>query len=56
MFWKVIGAIVVLWLAMTVIGVIIKGLFWLALIGGALFVGTVAYGAIKGGKSQRSLR
>ena len=56
MFWKVIGAIIVLWLVFTVIGVVIKGLFWLAIIGGVLFAGTAAYGAIKGAKGQRSLR
>lgn len=55
MLWKVIGVIVVLWLALTVIGAVIKGLFWLAVIGGVLFVATAAYGAIKGG-DQRSLR
>lgn len=55
MFWKVIGAIVVVWLAVTVIGVIVKGLLWLAVVGAVLFVGTAAYGAIKG-KDQRSLR
>lgn len=56
MLWKVIGVVVVLWLVFTVIGVIVKGLIWLAVIGGLLFVGTVVYGAIKGGKDQRSLR
>lgn len=56
MLWKVIGVIVLVWLAFTVVGVIIKGLFWLAVIGGVLFVGTLAYGALKGGKDQRSLR
>ncbi len=56
MFWKVMGAIVALWLVFTVIGVVIKGLFWLAVAGGLLFVGTAAYGALKGGKEQRSLR
>lgn len=55
MFWKIIGAIIVVWLAFTIIGVIVKGLLWLAILGGVLFVGTAAYGAIKG-KDQRSLR
>lgn len=56
MFWKIIAAIVVLWLVFTVVGVVVKGLIWLAIIGGLLFLGTAAYGAIKGGKEQRRLR
>lgn len=53
MFWKVVGVLVVVWLAFTLIGVVVKGLFWLAIIGGALFLGTAAYGALKGGDRKQ---
>ncbi|MGW1682411.1 hypothetical protein [Saccharopolyspora sp. NPDC002376] len=44
MLWKVIGGLLVLWLVISVAGVVIKGLFWLAVIGGVLFVATAALG------------
>ncbi|MEU5696049.1 hypothetical protein [Actinosynnema sp. NPDC020468] len=43
------------WIVITVAGALIKGLFWLAVLGGVLFLGTVAYGAIKGGKGQKGI-
>lgn len=56
MFWKIVGALIAIWLAFTVLGFVIKGLFWLAIIGGVLFVGTAAYGAIKGKGDTKRLR
>jgi hypothetical protein len=35
---------------------VIKGLFWLAVIGGVLFLATAAYGAIKGKSDPKRLR
>lgn len=55
MLWKIVGALIVIWLAFTVLGFVIKGLFWLAVIGGVLFVGTAAYGAIKAKKDPKRL-
>ena len=52
MIWKIAGALLVIWLAFAVIGVVIKGLFWLAIIGGVLFLGTAAYTALKGGSNR----
>jgi hypothetical protein len=46
----VLGLIVVLlivWLALIVIGAVIKGLFWLLIIGAVLFVATAAFGWVK---------
>jgi hypothetical protein len=45
---RIIAVLLAIWLLLTVLGAVIKGLFWLAVIGGLLFVGTAAYGAIKG--------
>ncbi|ASO23020.1 putative membrane protein [Actinoalloteichus hoggarensis] len=51
--WKVVGVLLVVWLALSVLGAVVKGLFWLAIVGGVLFVITAAVGAIKsGGKKQ----
>ncbi|AHI01934.1 hypothetical protein GCM10010174_85900 [Kutzneria viridogrisea] len=43
----VIGILLVIWLGITILGAVLKGLFWLAVVGGVLFIGTAAYGAIK---------
>ncbi|MCO1654655.1 hypothetical protein [Pseudonocardia humida] len=39
--------LLVAWLALTVVGVLIEGLFWLAVIGVVLFLGTAGYAAIR---------
>ncbi|TWF94761.1 hypothetical protein [Saccharopolyspora dendranthemae] len=54
MLWKVIGGLLVLWLVVSVAGVLIKGLFWLAVIGGLLFVATAALGWAKDKKEIKS--
>ena len=43
--WRLIGILLVVWLAVTVIGAVVKGLFWLAVIGALFFVATAAIGA-----------
>ena len=42
-----IGILLVVWLVLAVLGFVIKGLFWLAIIGIVLFLATAAYGAVK---------
>ncbi len=58
MWWKVILGLLALWLVITVagalLGAIIKGLFWLAVIGGAAFLVTAAIGWVK--KDRKELR
>lgn len=56
MFLKILGGLVVIWLAFTVLGFVIKGLFWLGLIGVVLFLGTSAYTAIKSRRSPKRLK
>jgi hypothetical protein len=41
---RFLGLLLVVWLAITVIGVVIKGLFWLAVLGLVFFVATTALG------------
>ncbi|MET0191010.1 hypothetical protein EV383_3633 [Pseudonocardia sediminis] len=43
-----LGVLLVIWLVLAVLGFVIKGLFWLAIIGIVLFLATAAYGAVKG--------
>jgi hypothetical protein len=54
MLLRVIGALLVVWLAFIVLGAIVKTLFFLAVIGGLLFIGTAGYAAIKN-RSRRRL-
>ena len=57
MLLRVIGALIVIWLAFVVLGVVIKGLVILAVIGGIAFVATAGYAAIKNRSgSKRYLR
>jgi hypothetical protein len=53
---KVIGILLVVWLVLAIIGAVIKGLFWLTVIGAVLFVGTAAFGYLKRRSSRGSLR
>ncbi|NKQ55924.1 hypothetical protein HFP15_23895 [Amycolatopsis sp. K13G38] len=60
MFWKIVGALIVAWVAFMVIGSVVgfllKAVLWIAIIGGAVFLGTAAYGAIKGRNTPKQLR
>jgi hypothetical protein len=39
--------LLVVWVALTVIGAVVKGLFWLAVVGFLLFLGTAVLGAAR---------
>ncbi|MCP2333102.1 MULTISPECIES: hypothetical protein [Actinoalloteichus] len=52
--WKVVGVLLVIWLGLAVLGAVFKALWWLLIVGAVLFVGTAAYGAIKG-RNQKQL-
>jgi hypothetical protein len=41
---RLLGLLLVIWLVATVIGAVIKGLFWLAVVGALFFVATAALG------------
>ncbi len=40
----IIALLLVIWLALIVVGAVVKGLFWLVIIGVALFLVTAAFG------------
>lgn len=42
-----LGLLLLIWIAFIVIGALIKGLFWLIIIGIVLFVATAIYGWVK---------
>jgi hypothetical protein len=41
---RFLGLLLVIWLVITVIGAVVKGLFWLAVVGVLFFVATAAIG------------
>ena len=49
---RLLGLLLVIWLVVTVIGAVVKGLFWLAVVGVLFFVATAAIGA---GKRRKEL-
>ncbi|MFW3172514.1 hypothetical protein [Geodermatophilus sp. CPCC 206100] len=46
---RLLGLLLVVWLAITVIGAVVKGLFWLAVVGLLFFLVTAALGWHKRG-------
>ena len=42
-----IALLLIIWIALVVIGAVVKGLFWLAVIGVVLFLATAAFGWIR---------
>ncbi len=42
-----IALLLVVWLVLAVIGAVVEGLFWLLVVGAALFVATAAFGWVK---------
>ncbi len=41
---RILGLLLVVWLVVTVIGAVVEGLFWLAVVGLLFFVGTAVIG------------
>lgn len=46
--WTFLVILLILWVAASVTGFLIEGLFWLAIVGIALFVVTILFGIIRG--------
>ncbi|MDI2098299.1 hypothetical protein [Ruicaihuangia caeni] len=44
MWWTVIVILLILWLVLSVLGFVLKGLLWLAVLGIVLFLGTLVFG------------
>jgi hypothetical protein len=56
MLLKIIGALIVIWLAFSVIGFVVKALGTLLIIAAVVTVGAVGYAAIKGKSDKRQIR
>jgi hypothetical protein len=41
---RLIGILLVVWLVFAIVGAVVKGLFWLTLLAGVLFVATAVWG------------
>jgi hypothetical protein len=55
MLLKILGIALVIWLALAVLGAVFKFLGTALVIGAVVVVGVVAYSAVKGGRSRRSI-
>ncbi len=44
---QIIGVLLVIWLVLAVLGFVIKGLLWLAVVAAVLFVATAAIGWVR---------
>ena len=49
---RLLGLLLVVWLVLTVLGAIVKGLFWLAVIGVLFFLATAVFGWSKRDSSR----
>jgi uncharacterized membrane protein len=56
MLLKIIGAIIVIWVAFAVLGFVFKVLGTLLIVGAVITVGALGYAAIKGGSSRKQIR
>jgi len=56
MVMKIIGAIILIWLAFVLLGWVFKALGTLLVIAAVVTVGAIAYGAIKGRSNQRQIK
>ncbi|NIL87931.1 hypothetical protein RhoFasSB10_00202 [Rhodococcus fascians] len=56
MFWKILGFIVLVWIALALLGSIIKGLFWLVVAGAIVFGLVWLYKSISSGHDRSSLK
>jgi hypothetical protein len=43
----ILVGLLVIWAVLVILGIVIKGLFWLIIVGAVLFIATVAIGFVK---------
>jgi hypothetical protein len=55
MLLKIIVAAIAIWVAFSVLGFIIHAAVVLAIVGGVIFLGTAAYGAIRNSKNRNQI-
>jgi hypothetical protein len=55
MLLRILGIVLVVWIALAVLGAVFKFLGTALVIGAVVVVGLVAWNAVKGGRSRRSI-
>ncbi|GAB4006421.1 hypothetical protein GCM10029992_57020 [Glycomyces albus] len=45
--WTVLWILIIAWVVLSIVGIAIEGLLWLAVIGIVLFIGTIVFGLIR---------
>ncbi|WP_162958314.1 hypothetical protein [Nocardia yunnanensis] len=55
MFWKILGVVVLVWIAFAIIGTLIKALFPLVMVAAVIFGLYVLYKALSGSKDKSPL-
>ncbi len=50
--FRVIIALLLVWLALSIVGAVVEGLFWLTITGAVLFLATAAIGALRRRSTQ----
>lgn len=51
--WTLLIVLLLLWAGVSVLGFVLKGFLWLAILGIVLFVGTVIFGMVRRGSTTR---
>ncbi|MFJ4044663.1 hypothetical protein ACIPV2_02830 [Microbacterium sp. NPDC089987] len=50
--WTLLIVLLVIWLGLSVLGFVVKGLLWLAVLGIVLFLATLVFGFLRRGRSK----
>lgn len=50
--WTLLIVLLVIWLGLSVLGFVVKGLVWLAVLGIVLFLATLVFGFLRRGRSK----
>ncbi|GAT72480.1 hypothetical protein [Microbacterium hydrocarbonoxydans] len=51
--WTLLIILLIVWAGLSVLGFLVKGMLWLAILGAVLFVGTVVFGMLRRGSTTR---
>jgi len=50
--WTLLIILIIVWLGLSILGFVVKGLVWLAVLGIVLFLATLVIGLIRGNRSR----
>ncbi len=51
--WTLVIVLLVVWAGLSILGFVVKGLFWLAVLGIVLFLATLVFGMFRGRGANR---